>query len=152
MNFRQLAVSAAVGVTALALGAGPAAAADSGSAGSAGSAGIGDLRVSVGYGCRTTGTGPADWRTSAHVFTTVTNVGSAPVRGVGTSVWIPLTYSVTNHAAEIAPGQTVVYDNDTFSTALILNPVGATAFGVGLDANPFDNLYAGAAPFVCSAL
>ena len=87
MNFRQLAVSAAMGVTVLSLGAGPAAAADSGSAGS-----------------------------------------------------------------EIAPGQTVVYDNDTFSTALILNPVGASAFGVGLDANPFDNLYAGAAPFVCSAL
>ncbi|MFD4180863.1 hypothetical protein [Rhodococcus sp. NPDC058514] len=154
MNLRRVAVSAAataaVVTVTVGAGAGPAAAASD--AGSAGSAGVADLRINVGYGCRTSGTGPADWRTTAHVFTTVTNAGSAPVRGVGTSVWIPLTYSGTNYAAEIAPGQTVVYDHDTRSNALVLNPVGASAFGVGLDANPFDNLYAGVAPFVCSAL
>lgn len=140
-------VAAAVVVAAsVAAGAGSAAAS------SAGSVGIGDLAVSVGYRCMTTGTGPADWRTTAHVFTTVTNVGSEPVRGVSTLVQIPLTFGAREFAPEIAPGRSVVYDHDTRSNALILNPVGVAAFGAGVDANAFDNVYAGVAPFVCSAL
>ena len=46
----------------------------------------------------------------------------------------------------------MAYDHDTRSNALILNPVGAAAFGAGVDANPMDNMYAWVAPFVCSAL
>lgn len=141
--FAVAAAMAAVTVTA---------AAGSAAASSAGSVGIGDLAVSVGYRCLTTGTGPADWRTTAHVLTTVTNVGSAPVRGVSTLVQIPLTFGAREFAPEIAPGRSVAYDHDTRSNALILNPVGAAAFAAGVDANPFDNMYAGVAPFVCSAL
>ena len=68
--------------------------AGSAAASSAGSVGIGDLAVSVGYRCMTTGTGPADWRTTAHVLTTVTNIGSESARGVSTLVQIPLTFVV----------------------------------------------------------
>lgn len=146
MQARGATAVALTAAVALTVGAGSAAAS------SAGSVGIGDLAVSVGYRCMTTGTGPADWRTTAHVLTTVTNIGSESARGVSTLVQIPLTFGARELAQEIAPGRSVVYDHDTRSNALILNPVGVAAFGAGLDANPMDNLYAGVAPFVCSAL
>jgi hypothetical protein len=117
-----------------------------------GSIGTSDLRIEVGYGCRTTGTGPADWRTTAHVFTTVTNVGGAPVRDVVARVAVLPSFTAGNTVPVLEPGASVTFDDDTFANALVLNPVGAVTYGSAPDANPLDNVYAGLAPFVCSAL
>lgn len=126
-------------------GAAPAAAQSS-------SAGTSDLRIGVGYGCRTSGTGPADWRTTAHIFTTVTNTGSAPVRDVVARVQVLAGFGTANRVAALAPGESVTFDNDTLANALVLTPVGAFVSASGIDANPLDNAYVGLAPFVCSAL
>ncbi len=116
------------------------------------SAGVPDLRVHVDYGCRTTGTGPHDWRTTAHVFTTVGNAGSAPARDVLVRVATASGHVAAHPIAVLEPGQSVTFDDDTRMNAMILIPTVAAAFGSGLDANPLDNLYAGLSPFVCSAL
>ncbi|EME19263.1 hypothetical protein [Rhodococcus triatomae] len=139
-----LAATAVAGLAPVVLWAAPAAA--------QGSAGTSDLRIEVGYGCRTTGSGPADWRTTAHVFTTVTNDGGAQVRDVVARVAVLPSYTVENTVPVLEPGGSVTFDNDTFANALVLNPVGAVTYGSAPDANPVDNVHAGLAPFVCSAL
>lgn len=144
MRTRHVVVTAVVGFAVASATASPAVAQSS--------AATPDLRIGVGYGCRTTGSGPADWRTSAHVFTTVTNVGSAPARNVVAYLRVMPAYLVENRVPVLEPGQSVTFENDTRANALVLNPVGAAAYGAGADTNPLDNVYAGLAPFVCSAL
>lgn len=138
------AVAVAAGVGAV-LAAGVPAAAQS-------SSGVPDLRIQVDYGCRTEWNGPNDWRTSAHVFTTVGNVGSAPVRDVTARIAVASGYVTAHPIPVLEPGQSVTFDDDTRMSSLIIVPTVAAAFGAGLDANPLDNVYVGVAPFVCSAL
>lgn len=110
-----------------------------------------NLSVSVDYKCVASGEGE-DASTTAHILTTVTNIGSGTADNVATFTHAPTINATTaQHAVSIAAGESIVYDLDTNVAALAGAPVFALTYASGLDSNPFNNVAVSMAPAGCAA-